>query len=271
MRPNVEAFLDPDTETFSYVVYDRNGGRAAVIDPVLDFDPKAGRTSTAGAERLVRFVRDNDLTVDWVLETHAHADHLSAAPFVRDQVGGRIGIGEHIREVQKTFREVFNLEKTFLPDGSQFEKLFSEGERFTIGDLEGEVMHTPGHTPADMSWRIGDAVFVGDTLFAMGCGRLFEGTAQQMHDSLQRLMELPEDTSLYCGHEYTLANAQFARHAEPDNQTIARRAEEVAARLERGEITLPTTVALERATNPFVRVERWEDFARLRAAKDSFR
>lgn len=206
MNPTVEAFFDPDTETYSYVVFDRPGGRAAVIDPVLDFDPKSGRTSTAGAQRLVDFVRRGGLTADWILETHAHADHLSAAPFVRDQLGGRIGIGEHIREVQKIFRDVFNLEKTFLTDGSQFDKLFSDGETFRIGDLEGEVIYTPGHTPADLSWRIGDTVFVGDTLFMPDVGTARcdfpGGDAGTLYRSIRKLLALPEETRLFMCHDY---------------------------------------------------------------------
>lgn len=205
-RTQVEPFLDPDTETFSYVVYDREGGRAAVIDPVLDYDPKSGRTSTTGAERLVEFVRQKNLTVDWILETHAHADHLSAAPFMREQVGGKLGIGEKISEVQKIFREVFNLEKEFLVDGSQFDKLFAEGETFHVGELDAEVIYTPGHTPADMSWRIGDAVFVGDTLFMPDVGTARcdfpGGDARVLYRSIRRLLAMPEDTRLFMCHDY---------------------------------------------------------------------
>jgi glyoxylase-like metal-dependent hydrolase (beta-lactamase superfamily II) len=206
MRPEVQAFLDPDTETFSYVVYDRPGGHAAVIDPVLDFDPKAGRTSTEGAQRLVDHVREQELTVDWVLDTHAHADHLSAAPFVRDQVGGRLGIGEHIREVQKIFREVFNLEKEFLCDGSQFDHLFADGETFRVGELEGRVIHAPGHTPADMAWLIGDALFVGDTLFQPDKGTARcdfpGGDAATLYHSIEKLLALPEETRIFVCHDY---------------------------------------------------------------------
>ncbi len=206
MRPEVQAFLDPDTETFSYVIYDRPGGHAAVIDPVLDFDPKAGRTSTAGAQRLVDHVREQDLTVDWVLDTHAHADHLSAAPFVRDQVGGRLGIGEHIREVQKIFREVFNLEKEFLCDGSQFDHLFGDDETFRVGELEGRVIHAPGHTPADMAWLIGDALFVGDTLFQPDKGTARcdfpGGDASTLYRSIRKLLELPDETRIFVCHDY---------------------------------------------------------------------
>ncbi|MDO9478631.1 MAG: MBL fold metallo-hydrolase [Pseudohongiella sp.] len=205
-RPLVEAFLDRDSETFSYVVYDKKGGHAAVIDPVLDYDPKSGRTRTHGAQRLVDFVRDQNLTVDWVLETHAHADHLSAAPFVRDQVGGKIAIGEQIVAVQAIFRDVFNLEKQFLVDGSQFDKLFAAGERFQIGDIDAEVIYTPGHTPADMSWRIGDAVFVGDTLFMPDVGTARcdfpGGNAHTLYQSIQTLLSMPDDTRLFMCHDY---------------------------------------------------------------------
>lgn len=205
-KPQVEAFLDRDSETFTYVVYDHIGGHAAVIDPVLDYDPKSGRTRTDGAQRVIDFVRTHNLTVDWVLETHAHADHLSAAPFVREQVGGKIAIGEKITAVQAIFKNVFNLEKQFLVDGSQFDKLFAEGETFNIGDIDAEVIYTPGHTPADMSWRIGDAVFVGDTLFMPDVGTARcdfpGGNAHTLYHSIQTLLSMPEDTRLFMCHDY---------------------------------------------------------------------
>nr|WP_290653552.1 MBL fold metallo-hydrolase [Aquisalimonas sp.] len=206
MNANIKAFLDTDTETFSYVVYDREGGNAAVIDAVLDYDPRSGRTSTKGAQRLVDYVREHDLTVDWILETHAHADHLSAAPFVRDQVGGRIAIGDQIPQVQKIFREVFNLEKEFLPDGSQFNHLFADGETIRIGELEGRVIYTPGHTPADMSWQLGDALFVGDTLFMPDVGTARcdfpGGDASTLYRSIQKLLAFPEETRMFMCHDY---------------------------------------------------------------------
>ncbi|WP_299593301.1 MBL fold metallo-hydrolase [uncultured Microbulbifer sp.] len=205
-RPQVQAFLDPGTETWSYVIYDRVGGSAAVVDAVLDFDQASGRTCTGGAEKIVAFVRDNDLTVEWVLETHAHADHLSAAPFIREQLGGKIAIGDHIRQVQGIFREVFNLEKEFLVDGSQFDHLFHDGDTFNIGTLEGKVIYVPGHTPADMAWLIGDALFVGDTLFLPDVGSARcdfpGGDARALYQSVQKLLSLPEDTRMYMCHDY---------------------------------------------------------------------
>lgn len=204
--PRVQPFLDEMTETWSYVVYDREGGSAAVIDPVLDFDQASGRTSTNGAERIVAFVREKDLTVAWVLETHAHADHLSAAPFIREQLGGKIAIGDHITQVQGIFRSVFNLEKEFLVDGSQFDHLFAEEETFKIGDLEGRVIYVPGHTPADMAWLIGDALFVGDTLFLPDVGSARcdfpGGDARSLYRSVRRLLELPEETRMFMCHDY---------------------------------------------------------------------
>ncbi len=206
MQPNVEPFLDPDSETWSYVAYDREGGSAVVIDPVLDYDPKAGRTSTSGAQRLVDFVRARSLTVEWILETHAHADHLSAAPFIRSEVGGLLAIGEKIREVQKIFRDIFNLKEGFVADGRQFDQLFAAGEKFAIGDLECEVMHSPGHTPADMAWRIGDSVFIGDTLFLPDVGTARcdfpGGDAATLYRSIRRLLSLPDATRLFVCHDY---------------------------------------------------------------------
>lgn len=204
--PLVQPFLDKASETWSYVVYDRPGGSAAVIDPVLDFDVPSGRMGTAGAQRLVDYVRAQQLSLDWILETHAHADHLSAAPFIREQLGGRIGVGEHIRDVQKIFRDVFNLEREFLVDGSQFDHLFADGDSFKLGDLQGRVIYSPGHTPADMAWLIGDALFVGDTLFMPDVGSARcdfpGGDAAQLYRSVRHLLELPEDTRMFMCHDY---------------------------------------------------------------------
>lgn len=205
-KPLVQPFLDSDTETWSYVVYDRSGGSAAVVDPVLDYDAASGRTSTGGAEKIIEFVKAENLTVEWILETHAHADHLSAAPFIRDQLGGKIAIGDHIRQVQTIFRDVFNLEKQFLVDGSQFDHLFHDGDTFTIGDLEGRVIYSPGHTPADMAWLIGDALFVGDTLFLPDVGSARcdfpGGDAETLYRSVKNLLSLPDDTRMFMCHDY---------------------------------------------------------------------
>ena len=205
-KPTVHGIFDPATWTVTYVVYDAPGSACAIIDSVLDYDPKSGRTKHTSADKVVEFVRANGLKVEWILETHAHADHLSAAPFVREQVGGKIAIGEKISAVQEIFKNVFNLEKQFLVDGSQFDKLFAEGETFNIGDIDAEVIYTPGHTPADMSWRIGDAVFVGDTLFMPDVGTARcdfpGGNAHTLYHSIQTLLSMPEDTRLFMCHDY---------------------------------------------------------------------
>ncbi|MBM7456359.1 glyoxylase-like metal-dependent hydrolase (beta-lactamase superfamily II) [Oceanisphaera litoralis] len=205
--PLVKAFLEPDSETFSYLVYDHPGGQAVVIDPVLDFDYAAGRTRTASAQQLLDFVGKQRLTVPWILETHAHADHLSAAPFMRQRLGGKVAIGKQITEVQAIFRDVFELEPGFLPDGGQFDHLFADGDRFTVGELQIRVMHTPGHTPADLTYVINEqAAFVGDTLFMpdLGTARCDfpGGSASRLYHSIQRLLALPEATDLYVCHDY---------------------------------------------------------------------
>ena len=206
MRPNVDAFFDPATGTVSYVVYGTQGGPAAVIDPVLDYDPKSGRTATDSADRVVRRMREHRLKLEWILETHAHADHLSAAPYIRRQLGGRIAIGEQIRTVQGVFKRVFNLEPEFRLDGSQFDHLFADGETFRIGELTGEALHVPGHTPADVAYRIGDAVFVGDTLFMPDVGTARcdfpGGDAHVLYRSVRRLLALPPETRMFVCHDY---------------------------------------------------------------------
>src|SRR5690554_5962009 len=164
MQPLIEAFFDEPTNTVSYLVSGTTGSRALVIDPVLDFDETSGEVDTVSVEKILAAANERRLTIEWVLETHAHADHLSGAPFVKARTGARIGIGEHIREVQRLFRPVFNA-TDLKTDGSDFDHLFADGERFTVGNMEVEVLYTPGHTPADVSYRIGDAVFVGDTMF----------------------------------------------------------------------------------------------------------
>lgn len=203
----VEAFLDSDSETFSYVVYETEGKHAAIIDSVLDFDVKSGRTDTAGAEKIIEFVRKNELEVEWILETHAHADHLSAAPYLRQQLGAKIGIGEHIKYVQKIFKSIFNLEKEFLPNGHQFDGLFKDGDSFNIGSMQFRVMHTPGHTPADLAYIVNESMaFVGDTLFMPDVGTARcdfpGGSAQTLYQSIQRLLSLPPETEIYICHDY---------------------------------------------------------------------
>lgn len=206
MNPNVQAFFDPATWTVSHVVYAAEGGACAVIDSVLDYDPKSGRTSTASADKLIAFVRERRLKVEWILETHAHADHLSAAPYLKNHLGGRIAIGEQIRTVQGVFKKVFNLEPEFRLDGSQFDHLFGDRETFHIGELTGEAMHVPGHTPADMAYRIGDALFVGDTLFMPDVGTARcdfpGGDARTLYRSVRRLLSLPGETRLFICHDY---------------------------------------------------------------------
>ena len=200
MNPQVQAFFDPATWTVTYVVHD--GRSAAIIDSVLDYEPKSGRTATRSAERVIEFVRSRGLAVQWILETHAHADHLSAAPYLRAHLGGRIAIGQRIGEVQAIFREVFNLEKE-LP---AFDHLFTDGERFAIGALQAEAIHVPGHTPADMAYRIGDALFVGDTLFMPDVGTARAdfpgGDARTLYRSIRRLLALPDETRIFVCHDY---------------------------------------------------------------------
>jgi glyoxylase-like metal-dependent hydrolase (beta-lactamase superfamily II) len=200
MTPIIQPFFDPATATVTYVVHD--GAAAAIIDSVLDYEPKSARTDTRSAERVIGFVRAQRLRVEWILETHAHADHLSAAPYLRAHLGGRIAIGERIREVQAIFREVFNLEKE-LP---AFDRLLADGERFAIGALQAEALHVPGHTPADMAYRIGDAVFVGDTLFMPDVGTARAdfpgGDAPTLYRSIRRLLALPPETRIFVCHDY---------------------------------------------------------------------
>ncbi|TSP12299.1 MBL fold metallo-hydrolase [Cupriavidus campinensis] len=206
MQPTIQPFFDPATWTVTYVVYQAGRPECAIIDSVLDYDPKAGRTSTASADKVVAFVREHALQVEWIMETHAHADHLSAAPYLRSQVGGKIAIGQHIRSVQGVFKKLFNLEPEFQLDGSQFDHLFDENEEFVIGGLKGKALHVPGHTPADMAYQIGDAVFVGDTLFMPDVGTARcdfpGGNAHALYRSISTLLNLPADTRLFMCHDY---------------------------------------------------------------------
>ena len=206
MKPIVKAFFDTATNTISYVVRDPEGRKCAIIDSVLDFDYASGRTSTESADEIIAFVRAEDLDVAWVIETHVHADHLSAAPYLKDKLGGRIGIGRNITVIQETFGKVFNEGTEFQRDGSQFDALFEDGDTFHIGQLRGDVMHTPGHTPACMTYVIGDAAFVGDTLFMPDFGTARcdfpGGSADTMFDSVQRILSLPDETRIFVGHDY---------------------------------------------------------------------
>lgn len=204
---HVKAFLDHDSETFSYVVADAATGLAVIIDPVLDFDYKSGRTSTKSAQQILDYVNRQQFSVEWVLETHAHADHLSAAPFFKTELGAKIGIGEHIQQVQAIFKDIFNLEKAFLPNGAQFDHLFKDGDLLTVGSLSIKVMHTPGHTPADLAYLINDSMaFVGDTLFLPDVGTARcdfpGGNAATLFQSIQKLLALPPETEIYICHDY---------------------------------------------------------------------
>lgn len=242
-----QAFFDPKTWTVSYVVWDRHSRRAAVIDPVLDYDAASGHTATGSADALLAYLREHGLTLDWILETHAHADHLSGARYVQGQAGGRIGIGEHIKAVQATFKQLFNLERAFVADGSQFDHLFRDGDVFHIGAIEVTAMFVPGHTPADMAYLMGGAVFVGDTLFMPDVGTARAdfpgGSARQLYASMRRILSLPEQTLIYVCHDYPPPGrpAQWQ-----------------------------TTVAEQRAHNIHVRDGITEDaFVALRSARDA--
>jgi len=201
-----QAFFDPETGTVTYIVSDNQTGHAAIIDPVLDYDFKSGRTGTTSADRVRAYLADKQLHVDWILETHAHADHLSGAHYLKAHVGGRIAIGENIRAVQSTFKAVFNLEPSFPPDGSQFDHLFKEGETFKIGDVEATALLVPGHTPADMAYRVEDSVFVGDTLFMPDVGTARAdfpgGDVHALYRSIRKLLALPQETKMYVCHDY---------------------------------------------------------------------
>ena len=201
--PRVEGFFDETTCTATYVVSD--GVEAAIVDPVLDYDPASGRTSTRSADAVIDYVQQHGLAVKWLLETHVHADHLSAAQYLKDRLGGEVGIGRHVTAVQETFTRVFHLDD-FAANGRQFDRLFDDGDRFTLGTMECRVMHTPGHTPACVTYVIGDAAFVGDTLFMPDFGTARTdfpgGSAVTLYRSIQRILGLPDDTRIYVGHDY---------------------------------------------------------------------
>ncbi len=205
-KPVVKGFFDSGTNTVSYVVSDPSTSKCAIIDSVLDFDYASGCTETKSADALIQFVKDNDLETEWILESHVHADHLSAAPYVQQELGGRIAIGENIVEVQDKFGKIFNEGTRFQRNGSQFDKLFRDQDRFEVGSIPALVMHTPGHTPACMTYVIGDAAFCGDTVFMpdFGTARVDfpGGSADDLFDSIQKIFSLPDDTRLFVGHDY---------------------------------------------------------------------
>ncbi|MGM0433938.1 MAG: MBL fold metallo-hydrolase [Pseudomonadota bacterium] len=246
--PQVQHFFDEPTNTFSYVVQDPDSSACAIIDSVLDFDYAAGRTDVRSADEIIRFIRDNQLEVEWILETHVHADHLSAAPYLHEQLGGQTGIGQKIMEVQDIFGKAFNAGTEFARDGSQFDRLFSEGDTFTIGNLEGRVLHTPGHTPACLTYVIGDAAFVGDTLFAPDAGTARcdfpGGDAHTMYHSVQKVLALPPETRIFLCHDYKAPG--------------------------RDEFVHETTVAEQRERNIHVREGIKEDeFVKMRTERDA--
>ncbi|TXJ33488.1 MAG: MBL fold metallo-hydrolase [Afipia sp.] len=205
VTPDIQAFFDEPTNTISYLVSDPSTGQSAVIDPVLDYDPKSGEVDTRSVETILKTAADRKLTIVWALETHAHADHLSGAPYIKAKTGAKIGIGEHIKDVQRIFRPIFNA-TDMKPDGGDFDHLFKDGEVFKIGNLAVECIYTPGHTPADLSYKIGDAVFVGDTMFMPDYGTARAdfpgGDAHQLYRSIWKLLSLPPETRLFMCHDY---------------------------------------------------------------------
>lgn len=202
----VRSFFDEATFTVTHVLSDPATGKAAVIDSVLNFDPASGRTSTTSADGVIAYIREQGLEVEWLLETHAHADHLSGAPYLQEQLGGRLAIGRHILSVQEVFGKIFNEGTRFARDGSQFDQLFDDGDRFAIGSIPAIALHVPGHTPADMAYVIGDAVFIGDTLFMPDYGTARAdfpgGDARVLYRSVRRLLSLPEASRLFLCHDY---------------------------------------------------------------------
>ena len=245
--PVIRAFFDEPTNTVSYLVHDPLTKRAAVIDPVLDYDHRTGKASTASADAILSTARGDNLVIDWVLETHAHADHLSGAPYIKLKTGAKVGIGEHIRDVQKIFRPVFNA-TDLKGDGSEFDHLFKDGESFQIGGLVVRVMHVPGHTPADVAYLIGDAVFVGDTLFMPDYGTARAdfpgGSARDLYRSMRKLLALPPRTRLFMCHDYKAPG--------------------------RDQFAWETTVAAQRADNVHVRDGVSEDdYVTMREARDA--
>ena len=246
MNPKIKTFFDEATFTATHVVWDPKTRGAAIVDSVKDYDPSSGRSATRSADAVIAFVKDRDLGVDWILETHVHADHLTAAPYLKEKLGGRIGIGSRIDVVQDVFKKVFNAEDGFRTDGRQFDRLFEDGDTFAIGALEASVIHTPGHTPACVTYLVGDAAFVGDTLFMPDFGTARcdfpGGDARQLYKSIRKILSLPPETRLFLCHDYA-----------PNGRAYQ----------------WETSVAAERAQNVHVRNGVTEDdFAAMRSARD---
>jgi glyoxylase-like metal-dependent hydrolase (beta-lactamase superfamily II) len=245
-NPLIKDFFDPDTWTYTYVVYEDDGSPCVIIDSVLNYDPKSGRTSTKSADEVIAFVKEHQLQVSWILETHAHADHLTAAPYLQSHLGGKLVIGDHIINVQTVFKGVFNLDDRFKADGAQFDYLLKEGESLAFGNLSLKALFVPGHTPACMAYEIGDAIFVGDTLFMPDvCKARCDfpcGDAKTLYRSIQKILSYPGQTKLYMCHDY------------PPNNRPA---------------TGMTTVADEKANNIHVHDGVTEDqFVQMRTARD---
>ncbi|GAA4743889.1 MBL fold metallo-hydrolase [Sphingomonas daechungensis] len=247
-RPVVRTFFDEPTFTATHIVHDPATKAAAIVDSVMDFDEAAGRTSFESADRIIDYVKAEGLTVEWLLETHAHADHLSAAPYLQQKLGGALAIGEDIRSVQEVFGKIFNEGTEFARDGSQFDRLFADGDKFSLGGIPAIALHVPGHTPADMAYVIGDAAFIGDTLFMPDYGTARAdfpgGDAHRLFRSIHRLLELPDETRLFLCHDYKAPN--------------------------RDEFAWETTVRAERSSNVHVHEGVDEDaFVAMRTARDA--
>ena len=246
-HPQVHGIFDPATWTVTYVVYEKEGSACAIIDPVLDYDPKSGRTRTDTADTLIKFVEEKKLKVEWILETHAHADHITAAAYLKQKLGGKTAIGDHIPAVQKVFKGIFNLEPGFATDGSQFDHLLKDGEEFHFGDLTVSTLLVPGHTPACVAYQIGDAVFVGDTMFMPDVGTARcdfpGGDAKVLYGSVKKILSLPDSTRLFMCHDYP-----------PNDRPVA----------------FETTVAEQRAKNIHMHDGITEDqFVKMRTQRDA--
>ncbi|WP_171121947.1 MULTISPECIES: MBL fold metallo-hydrolase [unclassified Ruegeria] len=248
MTPKVKAFFDTDTFTVSYLVQEPEGTACAIIDSVLDFDHASGRTDTSSADKIIEHVQANGLKVEWILESHVHADHLSAAPYLQQKLGGKIGIGDQIVTIQETFGKIFNEGTEFQRDGSQFDALFREGDSFHVGQMRGDVLHTPGHTPACLTYVIGDAAFVGDTLFMPDFGTARcdfpGGSSEMLFASIQKILSLPDQTRIFVGHDYKAPG--------------------------RDEYAWETTVGEQKALNVHIGQGRSvEEFVKMRDARDA--